>query len=530
MVLDWLRLPPAAARRGRRLGYTAASPPGTAVLLLRSATAACLLACALITNAALPPVPFPAENPLNEPKRLLGKILFWDEQLSSDNTVACGSCHRPAAGGGDPRDALHPGEDLGTIDDVHGSPGIRQLDSQGRPVAHPKFGHEPQVTPRLSPSIFGALWADSLFWDGRAETRFIDPLTDQVAIESGGALESQTLMALMSDAEMSKSGRTWAELTDKLQRVAPLALAREWPADVAAGLAGERGYPALFEAAFGNPAITPVRIAFAIATYQRTLVADDTPWDRYEAGNEDALNAAEIYGWRAMQDFHCVNCHTPPLFTNNDFLNIGLRRAEFDAGRQIVSGRTEDAGDVKVPSLRNIGLRKRFMHTGQFDSLGAAIGFYRTGSPTPERDDIPGVGIYAFNMGALTDADIQTFLATALTDPRVRDETFPFDRPILRTERHLEDRSPPRLPPSLTAQAQGSRLRLQWQQPDDDTGVVDYVLFRDGAPLAYTSRIYFVDDFDAATAARYRLIARDAAGNESPPAVLDIGAKQQGKQ
>ena len=58
--------------------------------------AGCLLA--FTASAALPPVPVPAENPITEPKRVLGKILFWDEQLSSDNTVACGTCHRPGQG------------------------------------------------------------------------------------------------------------------------------------------------------------------------------------------------------------------------------------------------------------------------------------------------------------------------------------------------------------------------------------------------------------------------------------------------
>ena len=74
--------------------------------------------------AELPAVPVPVENPITEPKRVLGKILFWDEQLSSDGSVACGTCHRPAAGGADPRTRRHPGIDKGTIDDVMGSPGI----------------------------------------------------------------------------------------------------------------------------------------------------------------------------------------------------------------------------------------------------------------------------------------------------------------------------------------------------------------------------------------------------------------------
>src|SRR5512134_3678306 len=132
--------------------------------------------------AAVPPVPVPAENPITEPKRVLGKILFWDEQLSSDGTVACGTCHRPSAGGADPRAARHPGIDKGTIDDVMGSPGIAALDRDGRPRAHASFGNGPQVTPRLAPSNFAAIWADEIFWDGRAGTQFKDPLTGKVAI------------------------------------------------------------------------------------------------------------------------------------------------------------------------------------------------------------------------------------------------------------------------------------------------------------------------------------------------------------
>ncbi|VAX42527.1 hypothetical protein MNBD_PLANCTO03-1369, partial [hydrothermal vent metagenome] len=71
-----------------------------------------------------PPVPVPTENPMTEEKRILGKMLFWDEQLSSDNTMACGTCHRPGAGGIDPRHGLNPGPDgiAGTEDDRTGSP------------------------------------------------------------------------------------------------------------------------------------------------------------------------------------------------------------------------------------------------------------------------------------------------------------------------------------------------------------------------------------------------------------------------
>ncbi|HEX7081711.1 MAG TPA: cytochrome c peroxidase [Gammaproteobacteria bacterium] len=475
----------------------------------------------VVTAAALPPVPVPAANPITEPKRVLGKILFWDEQLSSDNTVACGTCHRPASGGADPRAGRHPGRDPGTVDDVLGSPGIASLDALGQPLDDPLFGRAPRVTGRTSPSNFGALWAEELFWDGRVGGRFMDPSTGAVLIDRHGALEGQVVATLMNDAEMAKAGRTWKELTTKLGRVEPLALATDLPADVAAALRSHDGYPSLFAHAFGDPAITPARIAFAIATYERTLVADRTPWDRYRAGDADAMSESEIYGWEAFQSLRCANCHTPPLFTNNDFFNIGVRPAEYDLGRGAVTGDPEDAGDMKVPSLRNVGLRKRFMHTGQFAHLGAAIGFYVAGTPFPERDDIPGAGTYTFNMSSITERDILAFLENALTDPRVRDERFPFDRPRLRSERHPDDTAPPERPSELTAAITAGGVRLRWREPADDTGVVDYVLERDGRVIALPTRSSYIDP-EGAPGARYRLTARDAAANRSPPAVAEV--------
>jgi cytochrome c peroxidase len=220
-----------------------------------------------------------------------------------------------------------------------------------------------------------------------------------------------------------------------IETARPLALATGWPPDIAAAIARDSTYPALFAAAFGDAAVTPARIAFALATYQRTLVADQTPFDRFEAGDDTALTGRALYGWRAFQSFHCSACHTPPLFTNNEFFQVGLRRADFDRGRENVTHDPEDAGEMKVPSLRNAALRPRFMHTGEFTSLSAAIRFYINTLALPERDGIPGAGLYTFNMSQVDEGDLREFIATSLTDPRVRAETFPFDRPVLHSER-----------------------------------------------------------------------------------------------
>ena len=98
------------------------------------------------------PPPVSPENPLTEEKRVLGKILFWDEQLSSDDTVACGTCHIPAAGGADPRFAAHPGPDglFGTEDDTIGSAGIVHRNVSNEPVVDPFFG---TVAPALPSRI-----------------------------------------------------------------------------------------------------------------------------------------------------------------------------------------------------------------------------------------------------------------------------------------------------------------------------------------------------------------------------------------
>src|SRR6185503_13625583 len=158
------------------------------------------------------------------------------------------------------------------------------------------------------------------------------------------------------------------------------------PPDTAAAIKTHKTYAALFEAAFGDGAITPVRIAFALATYQRTLVADQTPFDRFAAGDASALTGRALYGWRTFEAMHCSACHVPPLFTNNEFFQIGVRRAVFDRGRENVTHDPEDAGEMKVPSLRNAALRPRFMHTGEFASVAAAVRHYVNTLALPERD------------------------------------------------------------------------------------------------------------------------------------------------
>jgi cytochrome c peroxidase len=396
---------------------------------------------------AYPAVPYPVENPDSPAKAILGKILFWEEQLSSDDTVACGTCHQAAAGGSDPRASSsasrHPGpdEELGTPDDIHGSLGMARCRVEGDAgtieyIEDAVFGFDRQVTRRKAPTYLDAMFAPNIFWDGRATSAFVDPDTGLVAIAAGGALESQVVGPPLNDAEMACEGRTWPEIHAKLASVVPLALASEIPVDMAAALAGGKSYSDLFEEAFGTPEITTRRIAFALATHERHLTSDQTPWDQWNAGNEAAMTPEEVHGFEAfMGPGRCAVCHPPPLFTNSDFHNLGFIDSSFDLGRQNVTGEAADRGRMKTPSLRNVGLREEggLLHNGAIHgvSLNAVLAAYEL-PPNADSNRDPEMTLLALT--AAEKANMITFMRVALTDPRVRDQVSPFDRPKLGSE------------------------------------------------------------------------------------------------
>lgn len=403
-----------------------------------SAAAITVLSAVVGARAALPPVPVPAENPITEPKRLLGKMLFWDEQMSADSTVACASCHIPARAGSDGRRARQPGFDgqLNTPDDVIASPGVVRSDEFSKYVRDAVFGTQRQVTGRTAGSPINAAYAPELFWDGRASSTFVDPETGLTSIAAGGALESQSVAPPVNGTEMGHDHMNWPQITAKLRSVRPLALSTNIPADVAAALASRPGYPELFRRAFGDGAITADRVARAIATYERTLIADDTPWDRFMAGQTNALTPGQTAGWGAFQASRCIDCHAAPFFSDQSFRNIGLRPPTEDLGRQNVTSNPADRGRFKVPSLRNVGLKNSFMHNGQITSLTDVIRFYaRAPGGLPQFADNRDPIMPQVNVPANVAPALQDFLTNGLTDARVRNETFPFDRPTLSEQR-----------------------------------------------------------------------------------------------
>lgn len=378
----------------------------------------------------LPPIPVPPQNPITEAKRVLGKILFWDEQLSSDNTMACATCHTPGVGGGDLRRRRIAGFDgvLNTPDDVFGSPGVIQADTLGNYVRSTQFGLGTQATGRNSPDFMNGAYAPQLFWDGRASGEFRDPVTNAILIPVGGALESQAVGPIVNSVEMAHMNRDWASVAAKIQNARPLAIATGLQADVAAVVNASTTYGNLFQAAFGSPVVTPSRIAFAIATYERTLYPNDTPFDRTQNGQPGGLTPQQQQGFQAFQASNCNACHVPPQFTGNGFRNIGLRPPQEDTGLQAITGNAVDAGKFKVPSVRNAGLKASFMHNGQFTSLPQVIGFYaRAPGAAPQFPQNQDPLMATVNVPPQAAQVITDFIQNGLRDARVANQTFPFD-------------------------------------------------------------------------------------------------------
>lgn len=411
--------------------------------------------------AAYPEPPYPEENAHTDAKAMLGKVLFWEEQLSSDDTVACGTCHRGAAGGSDPRSSEPssrlPGLDgvLDTDDDIQGSPGIVHCDETGT-----RTGSAVQVTDRKAPSYLDAMFAQRLFWDGRAECSApdcpsIDAFEDPdnpgtFPIARFGALENQAVAPPLSTVEMACAGTTWADIHQKLESATPLAFATDVPEDMAEFIAESGGsYPEMFRLAFGGEQtsgleteINTRRIAFAIATHERRLMSNQTPWDRWNAGDDEALTPAQIRGLRVFRErAQCSSCHLPPLFGDGAFHFTGFHRPSLDPGREGVNGRETDRGEMRTPTLRNVGLRAAggLLHTGAGigGSLESVIDVYVQGGlrDDPEVSAVPITqSVEPLDLTEQEVEDLIDFLSNGLTDPRVAAELPPFDRPRLGSE------------------------------------------------------------------------------------------------
>ncbi len=187
-------------------------------------------------------------------------------------------------------------------------------------------------------------------------------------------------------------------LSLELQAFEPVTAHREMASrwsEVCARLAQDKRYPPLFAAAFGDDRIDSLRVAFALAQFERTMVSLDSRFDRYfYLKQRDALRPQEIRGKDLFfTRAHCVDCHEPPLFKGHHVLNIGLDSAHTDLGMGGRTGLPWHAGRFKTASLRNIAVTAPYMHDGRFATLEEVVDFYAddvfTASPTLDEHMLP---------------------------------------------------------------------------------------------------------------------------------------------
>ena len=279
------------------------------------------------------------DNPTaGTPARLedLGRFLFWDPILSGEQDIACASCHHPDFGYADGR-ALSigvGGEGLG--------PNRGNLTNEN-------------LVGRNSPTIINTAF------NGMDENGDFDPSEAPMFWDNRMfSLENQALGPIVNFEEMR--GHAFDEdvaLDSIVQR-----------------LQNNANYRQLFADAFGeNNPITSENIGAAIAAFERTITATDSPFDRFQAGNQNAMTQQQIRGMEEFRRIGCNDCHSGPMFSDFELHVLGVpdnnQRTTSDTG-------ANGTYAFRTPTLRNLDVTGPYFHSGVGGNLQQTIQFYLT--------------------------------------------------------------------------------------------------------------------------------------------------------
>ena len=255
--------------------------------------------------------------------------------------------------------------------------------SDGRRVAQGVHG---QLGTRNTPTILDAAYNLTQFWDGRAPS-----LEDQ----SGAPISNPLEMAQTHDACVVKLNR-------------------------------DPGYRRDFAAAFGPGPVTMRKAEMAVASFERTLISGDSPFDRYQfGGDKSALSPAAIRGLAIFTDKNrgnCSTCHTIEkdyaLFTDGKFHNLGdgmnADGELTDLGRYNQTKAEADRGAFRTPTLRNVAKTAPYMHDGSKKTLKEVVDFYAGGgNSNPQRDK----EIKELKLSGQERADLVAFLEALTCEP-----------------------------------------------------------------------------------------------------------------
>jgi cytochrome c peroxidase len=200
---------------------------------------------------------------------------------------------------------------------------------------------------RNTPTLLNVGFHSSYFWDGRV-----------------ASLEEQALIPIQSPDEMRQN---LDELEKELDAVS--------------------GYRAQFQAVFGSGAVR-ANIAKALAAFERTLISRSSPFDRFLAGDSNALSEEAKHGWDLFKgDAGCIRCHNGPSFSDGKFYRLGIGFG--DRGRGAITGKKADLFAFRTPGLRDVARTAPYMHDGSIETLPRVVEFYYRGVPTQAADGLP---------------------------------------------------------------------------------------------------------------------------------------------
>jgi cytochrome c peroxidase len=278
----------------------------------------------------------------------LGRLLFWDPILSGNKDIACATCHHPEFAYADGRDISR-----GT-----GSAGLG-------PERADRSGGRIPVVKRNSPTLLNV--AFNGLDDRRGRRGFSlppepvnpanAPMLWDIRVRS---LETQALEPIKALEEMRGTAYPEAAALDA----------------VATRVRGIPEYVRLFERAFGRATvIDAAKIGEAIAAFERTLVAMNSPFDRFRAGDADALTDQQRRGFETFDEVGCDRCHDGPMFSDFDLHAEGVPEHPLLAQPDVGAGRFR----FRTPSLRNVALTAPYMHNGMLRTLADVLRFYDNG-------------------------------------------------------------------------------------------------------------------------------------------------------
>lgn len=212
-------------------------------------------------------------------------------------------------------------------------------------------GVKHQMGGRSAPTVINRAYSMAQFWDGRAMS-----------------LEEQAGGPMANPIEM---GHTHDGVCAKLKEVP--------------------GYRKMFTEAYGSDEINIDRVTKAIATFERTVLSGNSPYDKYKAGDKKAMTASQVRGLDVfVNKAKCDACHEGINFTLNSYHNLGIGtdKPEPDAGRFAVTKNPKDWGAFKTPTLREIANTAPYMHDGRFRTLAEVVDFYdKGGIPNKNLDE-----------------------------------------------------------------------------------------------------------------------------------------------